>query len=274
MRVFLKALLFFVVWCFCLMACGSDSESSSVPENEDSAESDSSHDSEHGSSRDSSSVHDVDVKASDDPVIVGKVEDYRTGDSIGIVQIGMYIWTTDNVTKRGVGTSSVCYDEKDENCETYGRLFELPSANSACPSGFDLPSKRDWSRLGDYSLMYPEASTALQLTYGGYCIDKTESLDCQDLNVRGKYLASDGVAVFTPRSSLPTFENTLKLGYYQLRCMTYTYIVATKKDLPLCDSISKNTLKPFYVVSEKSNYRCLGSRWEDDFSDDCDHVRR
>lgn len=272
MRVFLKALLFFVVWCFCLTACGSDSESSSVPENEDSAESDSSHDSEHGSSRDSSSVHDVDVKASDDPVIVGKVEDYRTGDSIGIVQIGMYIWTTDNVTKRGVGTSSVCYDEKDENCETYGRLFELPSANSACPSGFDLPSKRDWSWLGDYSLMYPEASTALQLTYGGYCIDKTESLDCQDLNVLGKYLASDGVAVFTPRSSLPTFENTLKLGYYQLRCMTYTYIVATKKDLPLCDSISKNTLKPFYVVSEKSNYRCLGSRWEDDFSDDCDHV--
>ena len=268
MKVFLKTFLFFVVWCFCLTACGSDSKSSSVPENEDSAE----QDSLRVSDRDSSGVSDVDVKASDAPVIVSKIEDYRTGDSIGIVQIGMYIWMTDNVTRRGVGTSSICYGEEDENCATYGRLFELPSANSACPSGFDLPSKRDWSWLGDYSLMYPEAVSTMQFTYGGYCIDRADSLDCRGLNSQGKYLASDGVAVLSPKSPLPTFENTLKLGYYQLRCMTYTYIVATKKELPLCDSTSKNRLEPFYVVSEKSNYRCLGTRWEDDFSDDCDHV--
>ena len=87
MGVFLKTFLFFVVWCFCLTACGSDSKSSSVPENEDSAE----QDSLRVSDRDSSGVSDVDVKASDAPVIVSWVEDYRTGDSIGIVQIGMYI---------------------------------------------------------------------------------------------------------------------------------------------------------------------------------------
>jgi hypothetical protein len=54
--------------------------------------------------------------------------------------------------------------------------------------------------------------------------------------------------------------------------MTYTYIVESKNDMPVCDSISKENLGPFYVVNERTNSRCLGTRWEDDFSESCNHV--
>ena len=259
MRVFLKTFLFFAVLCFYLMACGSDSESGSVYEDDELTE------------RDSTDI-DVDVKSTDAPVIVGKIEDYRTGDSITTVQIGAYIWVGENASKKGWGTSSVCYNDEDDNCEDFGRLYEPSSASSACPSGFSVPSKRDWSWLGDYGAKYPEATKALQIKYGGFCSEKKDSLVCKGLNSQGKYLASDGIVSFTSKSSKPSFETEQQHSYYLLRCMTYTYIVATKKDLPECDSVTQNTLERFYVVSEKSNYRCLGNRWEDDFSDDCDHV--
>ena len=264
MRVFLKTFLFFAVFCICLTACSSDTESSTVFEDDEITERES-------SERDSTKK-DVDVKATDAPVILGMMEDYRTGDSIPTIQVGMYIWVAENATKKGWGTSSVCYDEEDEYCETYGRLYEPSSANSACPTGFDVPTKRDWSWLADYSVKYPDAAKAFKFKYGGSCTEKRDSLVCKGLKSKGKYLASDGIAVFASNSSGPSFENEQPHTYYQLRCVTYTYIVATEKDLPKCDSISQQYLNLFYVVSERSNYRCIGGDWKDDFSDGCDHV--
>ena len=263
MRVFLKTFLFFAVFCICLTACGSESESSSVHDDEESTDSDST-----GIDTDVN----VDVKSTDAPVIWGSIEDSRTGDSIATIQVGTYIWVAENATKKGWSTSSVCYNDKDENCENYGRLYESSSASSACPTGFVVPSKKDWSWLGDYSSKYPEAAKAFQFKYGGYCSEKKDSLVCKGLNSQGKYLATDGIAVFSSNSLEPEFEKEVPHSYYQMRCVTYTYIVATKKDLPECDSVSQKDLDLFYVVSEKSNYRCLGNRWEDDFTDDCDHV--
>lgn len=253
---------------FCLTACGGDSSSASENPGAEKSGSEKGGSSKNGSD----SSRDVDVKSSDDPVIWNSVRDSRTGEAIETVQIGMYIWMTKNVNNSGWGTSSVCYDDDSENCDTYGKLFESASASTACPTGFDVPLKRDWKWLGHYSAQYPTAASALQLNYGGSCFDKSGSLKCKELGETGKYLAQDGIAVFTSKSMSPAFEEEQMHSYYQLRCMTYTYIVETQSDLPVCDSISKEILGPFYVVNEQTNYRCLGNRWVDDFSESCNHV--
>lgn len=58
-------------------------------------------------------------------------------------------------------------------------------------------------------------------------------------------------------------------SYYSLRCVSYTYIVESKKDLPHCDSLANASFENFYVTSERSNYYCTGTHWVDDFTDDC-----
>jgi hypothetical protein len=42
---------------------------------------------------------------------------------------------------------SWCYDDKDLNCEKYGRLYDWNAANKACPEGWRLPSQGEWSDL-------------------------------------------------------------------------------------------------------------------------------
>ena len=280
MRVFRKAFLLFAVWCFLLTACGSDSKSASVtpsddPASEEDGGSEDSKDSgksgNFGSKTPSKDVN-VDNKTTDDPVIVSNARDSRTGDSIKTVQIGMYIWMAENVAQRGWSTSSVCYDEDEANCEKYGRLYDSASAALACPSGFFVPTINDWRWLSNYSAKYPETASALQVKYGGYCSQVMDSLVCKGQDDYGKYLTQEGVAVLYPVNMKPSSEKADYHDYYLLRCLNYTYIVESVKDLPTCDSVSKKTLKPFYVVDEKSNYQCLGNRWEDDFTDDCSHV--
>ncbi len=262
MGVFFKMLLFWAVWCICLTACGSDSDSSSASHSE----------SEESSEGDSSKVISVDAKAADAPVIWGKVQDNRTGDSLDVIQVGGYIWLTQNMNRKGWGTYSVCYDEVNSNCDVYGRHYQPEEAATACPAGFNVPSKNDWSWLSKFSAKHSEVIDAMKITYGGYCVDKIGSIECKKKDEVGKYLTTDGIAVFRPGSMSPAFEDAVKYGLYQLRCVAYTYIVATKNDLPKCDSVAKETLGPYFVVDQKSNYRCLGNRWEDDFNDSCAHV--
>ena len=127
---------------FCLTACGGDSGSGSENSNSENSGSENSS-SENGSSskEGSDASREVDVKSSDDPVIRSEIWDSRTGETIETIQIGMYIWLTKNVNGSGWGSSSVCYDDDVENCDTYGKLFESWSAGTACPTGFDVPLK-------------------------------------------------------------------------------------------------------------------------------------
>ncbi len=47
-------------------------------------------------------------------------------------------------------TDSYCYDDKDSNCKTYGRLYTWQAAKSACLSGWHLPSDNEWKQLEMY----------------------------------------------------------------------------------------------------------------------------
>lgn len=43
--------------------------------------------------------------------------------------------------------SSFCYNNNDENCKVFGRLYNWETALTVCPDGFRLPTDEDWNEL-------------------------------------------------------------------------------------------------------------------------------
>ncbi|MEO1515504.1 MAG: FISUMP domain-containing protein [Bacteroidota bacterium] len=56
---------------------------------------------------------------------------------------------------------SWCYDNKDSNCRSHGRLYNWEAAFSACPSGWHLPTDEEWASMAK--------------TYGGHSQDSDDS---------------------------------------------------------------------------------------------------
>ncbi|MCL1966469.1 MAG: hypothetical protein FWF67_01160 [Fibromonadales bacterium] len=96
-------------------------------------------------------------------------EDYET------VAIGKQIWLKRNLNyvpaDEGAATNSRCYEDKDDNCGKYGRLYDWATAmalpencNKAscasqvktphkgiCPAGWHIPTNADWEKLLRYA---------------------------------------------------------------------------------------------------------------------------
>jgi len=83
----------------------------------------------------------------------------------GTVKIGDQVWQKCNLNVNPGTGKSVCYDNKPENCDKYGRLYDwetamaLPSGScwsercasqvsakhrGLCPSGWHIPNDADW----------------------------------------------------------------------------------------------------------------------------------
>lgn len=68
------------------------------------------------------------------------------GSSTATVKIGSFDWMKKNLNVKTEG--SWCYDNKDANCNKYGRLYTWEAAKSACESiGMRLPVLSEWSDL-------------------------------------------------------------------------------------------------------------------------------
>ncbi|MDR2555972.1 MAG: fibrobacter succinogenes major paralogous domain-containing protein [Fibromonadaceae bacterium] len=103
----------------------------------------------------------------------GKLEDWqdknladsRDNKTYKTVKIGEQVWMAENLNfeaKEG----SMCYDNKPDNCNKYGRLYDWNTAMKACPNGWHLPSDKEWQTLVDFAGGVKVAGKKLKATSG------------------------------------------------------------------------------------------------------------
>jgi uncharacterized protein (TIGR02145 family) len=71
--------------------------------------------------------------------------DSRDGKKYKTAKIGEQTWMAENLNFDA--KDSKCYKDKPENCEKYGKLYNYETAKTACPSGWHLPTKGEFSFL-------------------------------------------------------------------------------------------------------------------------------
>jgi uncharacterized protein (TIGR02145 family) len=72
-------------------------------------------------------------------------KDVRDGQSYKIITIDKQTWFAQNLNFKT--EEAYCYDENEQLCKKYGRLYQADDAKSACPQGWHLPSDEEWKIL-------------------------------------------------------------------------------------------------------------------------------
>jgi len=100
----------------------------------------------------------------EDPILdntdIAKIEDvtgYYSGTFIDNRDGQIYKWVRLKDGKKWMSqnlnfemSDSWCYDDKPDNCATYGRLYTWHAALSACPGGWRLPTDDEWWEMSSY----------------------------------------------------------------------------------------------------------------------------
>ncbi|MBQ3714891.1 MAG: fibrobacter succinogenes major paralogous domain-containing protein [Fibrobacter sp.] len=91
-------------------------------------------------------------------------KDSRDKQSYRLVKIDGREWFGDNLNFKT--ENSYCYDDSDDNCMAYGRLYTWDAAKKACPAGFRLPNQEDFESLWTAAGADFNAAYLLKTTYG------------------------------------------------------------------------------------------------------------
>lgn len=120
-------------------------------------------------SESSSSINPYSSSFTDTLFIDTLLVDERDGQSYKVVKIGTQIWMAQNLNF--AVDSSWCYNKKNSNCDTYGRLYQWTAAmdinvrylndsagriidyphQGVCPKGWHIPADEEWKMLADFA---------------------------------------------------------------------------------------------------------------------------
>ncbi|MFC2125548.1 FISUMP domain-containing protein [Bacteroidota bacterium] len=76
----------------------------------------------------------------------GSFIDTRDNQTYKWVKIGDQIWMAESL-KYHPETESWCYNDKDINCQIYGRMYNWETSRKVCPNGWHLPTKAEFITL-------------------------------------------------------------------------------------------------------------------------------
>ena len=120
---------------------------------------------------------------------VSTFTDSRDGKVYKIVKVGSQFWFAENLNYAEKG--SKCYENKDDNCAKYGRMYDWAMALKVCPAGFHLPSDDEWATLENSVGGSITASTKLK-SAEGWNKNGGGTDDYEFSALPGGYGASDG----------------------------------------------------------------------------------
>ena len=143
------------------------------------------------------------------------------------VHIGEQMWMAENL-QYDTMFESWCFNDSVENCEEYGRLYSWNSAQSACPSGWKLPSQSDWEQLIKYVGENP-GDKLRSLTGWNAGLNGTDSygFNAKPASFRrnyGEYSATDGYAYFWTSDSYSQDMGYTYLMFYNESDIRLSYI--------------------------------------------------
>ena len=112
--------------------------------------------------------------------------DSRDKKTYKTVKIGEQVWMAENLNyeakgskcggtniqtaegEEGTFTYSTLEDKNTANCDKYGRLYDGETVAKACPSGWHLPSDKEWQTLVDFAGGNDKAGVKLKAAkFGG-----------------------------------------------------------------------------------------------------------
>ena len=93
-----------------------------------------------------------------DTVLIAELYDDRDQQFYDVVKIGSQWWMSENLNY-DAGNNSWFYYSNPLNGPVYGRLYNWNAASNSCPSGWHLPSDREWMILETFLGIDPDEVT-------------------------------------------------------------------------------------------------------------------
>lgn len=111
---------------------------------------------------------------SDYPVLT----DPRDGKTYKTLVIYEQLWMAENLNYEMEDEGqSWCYENKQENCDKYGRLYNFEAAKAACPPGWHIPSDPEWGELLMYNYTKESWDNFAIQPLGEYSADSLKFID-------------------------------------------------------------------------------------------------
>lgn len=103
------------------------------------------------------------------------------------MSIGNKVWMAENLNiKTG---DSWCYDNSEQNCNEYGRLYTWNAAQKACPDGWRMASDREWDAVASNSASFGIKTAGFRNAKGKFELlgKRADFWTADDAGDKGKY---------------------------------------------------------------------------------------